>query len=81
MLNGRKYILGESGGLIFGVDRYPEVRQNPDDDYMEHGGYAIGMLMHLNDTEIDPVMMMNDRQVKELIKGLKKMRRELRRKH
>lgn len=79
MLEGRRYILGENSGVIFGIDRYPALRENPDDDYLSHGGKAIGMQVHLRDTEIDPVVLMSDAQVKELIRGLKKMRRELRR--
>lgn len=79
MLEGRRYILRETVGIIFGIDRYPEVRENPDDDYMSHGGLAIGMQVHLRDAEIDPIVLMNDIQTKELIRGLKKMRRELRR--
>ena len=79
MLEGRKYILGESGGIVFGIERYPEVRENPDDDYTSHNGYGIAMQVHLRDAEIDPVMIFNDRQCKEMIKGMKRMRRQLRR--
>lgn len=80
MLEGRKYVLNETGGLVFGVERYPEVRENPDDDYMEKGGWAVGMQVHLRDAEVDPIMLMNDRQCKELIKAIKRTRRQLRRK-
>ena len=80
MLEGRRYILKETAGLIFGIDRYPEVRLNPDDDYTQFGGLAIGMEVHMEDVEIDPIVLMDSNQAKELIKALKKMRRELRRK-
>ena len=56
MLEGRKYILNLNSGIIFGRATEPE---------------GIGMLIHLDDVEIDPVIIMDKKQAKELIKALK----------
>ena len=80
MLVGRKYILNENSGLIFDLEQYPEIRMQPDDAYMDNDGYGIGMLVHLNDADIDPVLIFNDKQAKELEKALKVYRRKLRKK-
>lgn len=80
MLVGRKYILNENSGLIFDLEQYPEIRMQPDDAYMDNEGYGIGMLVHLNDADIDPVLIFNDKQAKELEKALKVYRRKLRKK-
>ena len=76
----RKYILGETARVDVDITRYPEVRQNPDDDYLENGGYAIGVGLSLGDSDIYPALLLNDGQTKELIKNLKRARRSLRRK-
>lgn len=80
MLEGRKYILKENSGIIFGVDKYPELRMNPDDEYISDGGYCVAMQVHLNDAEVDPVICMDQEAAKELEKMLKKTRRALRKK-
>ena len=79
-LIGRKYILNENSGLIFGIEQYPELRMQPDDAYMDNEGYGIGMLVHLNDVEIDPVLIFDEKQAKELEKALRVHRRKLRKK-
>lgn len=80
MLVGRKYILNENSGIIFDLEQYPEIRMQPDDAYMDNEGYGIGMLVHLSDVDIDPVLIFNDKQAKELEKALKIYRRKLRKK-
>ena len=40
-LIGRKYILNENSGLIFGIEQYPELRMQPDDAYMHVGDLCI----------------------------------------
>lgn len=69
MINGRKYILGLNSGIIFGNTSYPAeatlsniIESNPD---------GLGMLIHLEDVVIDPVIVMDRKQAKELIKALK----------
>lgn len=67
MLEGRKYVLNLNSGIIFGNTTYPEnvsplVVEQPD---------GIGMLIHMEDVDIDPVIIMDRRQAKELIKALK----------
>lgn len=69
MLNGRKYVLGLNSGIIFGNTSYPAeanlsgvIEGNPD---------GLGMLVHLEDVAIDPVIVMDRKQAKELIKALK----------
>lgn len=80
MLVGRKYILNENSGIIFDIEQYPEIRMRPDDEYMDTDGYGIGMLVHLCDVDVDPVLIFNDEQAKELEKALKVYRRKLRKK-
>ena len=80
MLVGRKYILNENSGIIFDLEQYPEIRMRPDDEYMDNDGYGIGMLVHLSDADIDPVLIFNDKQARELEKALKVYRRKLRKK-
>ena len=70
MLQGRKYILNLNSGLIFGNTKYPSeaslngiIDGNPD---------VIGMLVHMDDVDIDPVIVMDKKQAKELIKALRK---------
>lgn len=70
MLQGRKYILNLNSGLIFGNTKYPSeaslngiIEGNPD---------GIGMLVHMDDVDIDPVIVMDKKQAKELIKALRK---------
>jgi hypothetical protein len=77
MLEGRKYVLGQNCGLIFGKTTYPENTNYMDDNPVEIVGEGIGMLIHMNDVEIDPVIVMNKKQAKALVKALKKsMRRK-----
>ena len=79
MLDGRKYVLGLNSGIIFGKTSYPEnVLYYDNAPAVTVGGKdGIGMLIHLKDVEIDPVIVMNKKQAKELIKALKKsMRRK-----
>ena len=80
MLEGKKYILKENSGIIFGVDKYPELRLNPDDEYMSDGGYCVAMQVHMRDVDIDPVICMGPEAAKELEKMLRKTRRALRKK-
>lgn len=81
MYDDKKYILGDSVGIIFGLTEFPETVLNPEDDYMISNGIGIGMRVHMNDVETDPIVVMDPRQAKELLKGLKKMMREYRRKN
>lgn len=77
MLDGRKYILGQNSGIIFGKTNYPENTVYYDNSPIEIVGNGIGMLIHMEDVEIDPVIVMNKKQAKALIKALKKsMRRK-----
>lgn len=78
MLDGRKYVLGLNSGIIFGKTNYPENSINYGNIAQVVGGpEGIGMLIHMDDVEIDPVIVMNKKQAKELIKALKKsMRRK-----
>ena len=74
MLEGRKYILNLNSGIIFGNTAYPEERvliENPRYLDFKHDTDGIGMLIHMEDVEIDPVIIMDRRQAKELIKALK----------
>lgn len=70
MLEGRKYVLNLNAGIIFGNTKYPAeanlngiIDGNPD---------GIGMLIHMEDVDIDPVIIMDKKQAKELIKALRK---------
>ena len=70
MLEGRKYVLNLNSGIIFGNTKYPPeanlngiIDGNPD---------GIGMLIHMEDVDIDPVIIMDRKQAKELIKALRK---------
>lgn len=70
MLEGRKYVLNLNAGIIFGNTKYPAesningiIYGNPD---------GIGMLIHMEDVDIDPVIIMDKKQAKELIKALRK---------
>lgn len=74
MLEGRKYVLNLNSGIIFGNTAYPEERvliENPRYLDFKHETDGIGMLIHMEDVEIDPVIIMDRRQAKELIKALK----------
>ena len=74
MLEGRKYVLNLNSGIIFGNTAYPEERvliENPRYLDFKHDTDGIGMLIHMEDVEIDPVIIMDRRQAKELIKALK----------
>lgn len=67
MLEGRKYILNLNSGIIFGNTNYP-----PDvNELVEGDKDGIGMLVHMEDVDIDPVIIMDRKQAKELIKALK----------
>lgn len=73
-LEGRKYVLNLNSGIIFGNTAYPEERvliENPRYLDFKHDTDGIGMLIHMEDVEIDPVIIMDRRQAKELIKALK----------
>lgn len=73
-LEGRKYVLNLNSGIIFGNASYPEERvliENPRYLDFKHDTDGIGMLIHMEDVEIDPVIIMDRRQAKELIKALK----------
>ena len=79
MLEGRKYVLNLNAGIIFGNTKYPAeanlkgiIDGNPD---------GIGMLIHMDDVDIDPVIIMDKKQAKELIKALKKSIRRNRKWH
>lgn len=81
LVGWRKYIVGETARVVVDICKYPEIRQNPDDDYLENGGYAVGIGVSFGDSEVSPALLLNDKQTKELIKHLKRSRRDLRRKH
>lgn len=73
-LEGRKYVLNLNSGIIFGNTAYPEERvliENPRYLDFKHDIDGIGMLIHMEDVEIDPVIIMDRRQAKQLIKALK----------
>ena len=73
-LEGRKYVLNLNSGIIFGNTAYPEERvliENPRYLDFKHDTDGIGMLIHMEDVDIDPVIIMDRRQAKELIKALK----------
>ena len=38
LVGWRKYIVGETARVVVDICKYPEIRQNPDDDYLENGG-------------------------------------------
>lgn len=73
MLDGRKYVLNLNAGIIFGNAKYPENVLYYDNApaVTVDGKDGIGMLIHLEDVEIDPVIVMDKRQAKELIKALR----------
>ena len=73
MLDGRKYVLNLNAGIIFGNTKYPEdvVYHDNFQAVTVNGKDGIGMLIHLEDVEIDPVIVMDKRQAKELIKALR----------
>lgn len=77
MMEGRKYVLGLNSGLIFGTDVFP-----PEATYLgdvEPNGVA--MLVHMEDVDIDPVIVMDETQAKELIKAIKRSMKEARKKN
>ena len=65
-LDGRKYVLNLNSGIIFGPSAYPE-----DVPLESSDGMGIGMLVHLEDVDIDPVVVMDEVQAKQLVKALK----------
>lgn len=81
MLDGRKYVLNLNAGIIFGKTKYPENVLYYDNApaVTVDGKDGIGMLIHLEDVEIDPVIVMDKKQAKELIKALRKSIRRNRR--
>ncbi len=73
-LDGRKYVLNLNSGIIFGNTSYPEERvliENPRYLDFKHDTDGIGMLIHLEDVDIDPVIIMDRNQAKVLIKALR----------
>lgn len=76
-MDGRKYVLGLNSGLIFGTDQFP-----PEATYLgdvEPNGVA--MLVHMEDVDIDPVIVLDEMQAKELIKAIKRSIREAKKKN
>lgn len=78
MLEGRKYVLNINAGIVFGKTKYPAdanlagiIQGNLD---------GIGMLIHMDDVDIDPVIVMDEKQCKALIKAIKKVKRGNRKK-
>lgn len=69
MLNGRKYVLGLNSGIIFGNTSYPA--EATLSNIIESKPDGLGMLIHLEDVDVDPVIVMDRKQAKELIKALK----------
>lgn len=78
MVEGRKYILNESCGLLVGPTKFPEVYSHPENDYETCNGIGIGMQVHLRDADVDPVVVMDRRQLKEIIRYLRRAYRESR---
>ena len=81
MLEGRKYLIEEDAGIITGIAKVPDTLLYPTDDYSHTGGEAIGLLIHMADVETDPVLCMTDEQASYLIKAIKTVRREYRRRN
>lgn len=71
MIDDKKYVLKDSASLIFGLTEFPPTVISPEEDYAISEGMGIGMRVHMNDVEIDPVIMMDAIQAKVLIKALK----------
>ena len=68
-LNGREYALGCNSGIIFSPTSWPEYMSGRLDP--KESETAIGMLVHMHDVDIDPVIVMNKKQAKELVKALR----------
>lgn len=79
MIEDKKYVLKDTSSLIFGLTEFPPTVQSPEDDYAISNGMGIGMRVHMNDVDVDPVIMMDDKQAKVFIKALKTAIRDYRR--
>ena len=69
IMDGRKYALNINSGIIFGNTKWPEYMSR--DKLVDGNPTGIGMMVHMEDVEIDPVIVMNKKQAKELIKALR----------
>lgn len=77
MMEGRKYVLGLNSGLIFASDQFP-----PEAVYLgDKEKYGVAMLVHMEDVDIDPVIVMDEAQAYELIKAIKRSMKEARKKN
>jgi hypothetical protein len=73
--SGRKYVLQDTCGLTIGCTKFPETLVHPEDDYSISNGVGYGIKIHFADIEEDLVVVMDEVQLKTLIKGMKAVRR------
>lgn len=82
MLEGRKYVLEDTAGLLVALTKFPETYLHPEDDYAITDETGIGIQINMVDVETPIVVCMDWRQAKAVIKTLKMaIRDERRRRH
>lgn len=77
--SGRKYILKDSCGLMIGLTKFPETLVTPEDDYNIDNGVGYGIRVHFVDIDDDLVVCLDDEQMKQVVKGMKRLRKEYKR--
>lgn len=75
---GRKYVINDNAGILCDITQVPENLLVPGDDYINKGGFAIGMLINMADVEIPVTLCLTDDDAKALIKALKMTRKKYR---
>lgn len=75
---GRKYVINDNAGIFCDITQVPENLLVPGDDYVNKGGFAIGMLVNMADVEIPVTLCLTDDDAKALIKALKMTRKKYR---